>query len=130
MLLGFLHKCKLTRHIQRRTPFNLLLVLKFQSTRTTQGINIYFLNVTIYYHIKLFFSIQFLNFHKVFCIYVNDVKQSFIKNCSILNFRLYATTNSNSALFSFGVKYPNTAIGMLFDLFKYAFPCFIKSSRL
>ena len=64
------------------------------------------------------------------CIFVNDVKQTFIKNCSILNFHLYATANSNSALFSFGVKYPNTAIGMLFDLFKYAFPCFIKSSRL
>ncbi len=64
------------------------------------------------------------------CIYVNDVKQSFIKNCSILNFRLYATANSNSALFSFGVRYPNTAIGMLFDLFKYAFPCLIKSSKL
>ena len=64
------------------------------------------------------------------CIYVNDVKQSLKKNHSILNLQLYATANSSSALFSFGVKYPNTAIGILFDLFKYAFPCFIKSSKL
>ena len=64
MLLGFLHKCKPTRHIQRRTPFNLLLVLKFQSTRTTQGINylIIIFNVFIYYHINLFLASIFLHF--------------------------------------------------------------------
>ena len=54
-------------------------------------------------------------------------KINFIHFCK---FNFYATANSSSALFSFGVKYPNTAIGMLFDLFKYAFPCLIKSSRL
>ena len=88
-----------------------------------------------------------------YCICVNDVKQTFIKKCSTIEFiigaiapvltkiykinfihfckfNFYATANSSSALFSFGVKYPNTAIGILFDLFKYALPCFIKSSRL
>lgn len=84
----------------------------------------------VLYHIFNLFSTVVLLLFRTFCIYVNDVKQSFIKNCSILNFRLYATANSNSALFSFGVRYPNTAIGMLFDLFKYAFPCLIKSSKL
>ena len=54
-------------------------------------------------------------------------KINFIHFCKSI---YYAATNSNSALFSFGVKYPNTAIGILFDLFKYAFPCFIKSSKL
>ena len=32
--------------------------------------------------------------------------------------KFYAATISSSALFSFGVKYPNTAIGILFGLFK------------
>lgn len=94
------------------------------------------------------------------CICVNDVKQTFIKKFVVLlnlllvlshqhlekynkiTFRyttliillyfskFYATCVSNSALFSFGVKYPNTPIGILFDLFRYAFPCFIKSSKL
>ena len=69
MLLGFLHKCKHTRHIQRRTPFNLLLVLKFQSTRTTQGIfYLIIFNVLLSYHIKLFFAIVFFIFHNYFTI--------------------------------------------------------------
>ena len=68
MLLGFLHKCKLTRHIQRRTPFNLVLVLKFQSTRTTQGMFylLFIFNVPIYYHNIIFFSRLFSFFHIIF----------------------------------------------------------------
>ena len=38
--------------------------------------------------------------------------------------KFYAATLSSSALFSFGVKYPNTAIGILFGLFKYVFTAF------
>ena len=90
----------------------------------------YFVNASIILNYFLCFVNTNCEIYVNLCIYVNDVKQSFIKNCSILNFRLYATANSNSALFSFGVRYPNTAIGMLFDLFKYAFPCLIKSSKL
>ena len=80
MLLGFLYKYKHTRHIQRRTPFNLLLVLKFQSTRTTQGIfYLIIFNVLISYHIKEFFAIVFFNFHKYFVRrYVSQITYIFL----------------------------------------------------
>ena len=81
------------------------------------------------------------NFYKKICntteLFINAISLGLTKIYKInlyifvsLKSYCYATANSNSALFSFGVKYPITAIGILFDLFKYAFPCFIKSSKL
>lgn len=64
MLLGFLLVyCKPTRHTQRRTPFNLLLVLKFQSTRTTQGM-FYLLFILVYLYIitTLYFFQYYFHF--------------------------------------------------------------------
>ena len=74
-----------------------------------------------------YFTIKIEYIFKILCIYVNDVKQ--ILSNSMIEFVSYLCF-FYSSLFSFGVKYPNTAIGILFDLFKYAAPCFLKSSKL
>ncbi len=65
-----------------------------------------------------------------FCMLVNDVKQINILFLQYIEFVFLFYAHINSALFSFGVKYPKTAIGILLDLFKYAAPCFLKSSML
>ena len=49
------------------------------------------------------------------------------KEKNVLQFAIKET--NNSFLFSIGVLYPRTAIGILLDLSKYFLPLFLKSSR-
>ena len=71
MLLGFLYKYKLTRHTQRRTPVLSLLVLKFQSIRTTQG----FFSICIY-----ILAYCFGVFNLSFCCIFNFPGNFFVKS--------------------------------------------------